>query len=500
MAKRFVSITFCHLKTDWMLRRRPELKDIPFVLAASERNRMVIKAVSAVAAAKGLACGTVVADARAVFPELEVIDDAGGLAEQLLKALGEWCIRYTPIVAVSLPDSLIFDATGCTHLWGAEASYLKEIFNRFKAFGYHIKLAIADTVGAAWALSHFGSKRAVIVEPGKHIAALMNLPPTALRLEEPTVEKLHKLGCYQLHHFLDMPRKALRRRFGEHLLLRIDQALGTAMEHIEPLCPVVPYLERLPSLEPIRTATGIEIAVRKLLEGLCSRLEKEGKGIRKCALKTYRVDGRQQVIEIGTSRASRNIVHLFKLFEDRLKKIAPGLGIELFSLEAAVVEELPASQEAIWNTSAGNEPVMIAELIDRIIGKMGVNTVRRYLPAEHHWPESSIRLAGSLDEQAASEWPAELPRPLHLLKTPEQIQVTVRIPDYPPMLFVYRGQLHRIEKADGPERIEQEWWRQNGEYRDYYCVEDEHGGRYWLFRLGHYNDTNPKWFIHGFFA
>jgi protein ImuB len=32
-------------------------------------------------------------------------------------------------------------------------------------------------------------------------------------------------------------------------------------------------------------------------------------------------------------------------------------------------------------------------------------------------------------------------------------------------------------------------------------VEDEEGKRYWLFRLGHYNeDVKPSWFLHGFFA
>ena len=52
------------------------------------------------------------------------------------------------------------------------------------------------------------------------------------------------------------------------------------------------------------------------------------------------------------------------------------------------------------------------------------------------------------------------------------------------MLFQRKGKLHRIIKADGPERIEQEWWLQQGQHRDYYRVEDEEGYRYWLFRLG----------------
>ena len=85
------------------------------------------------------------------------------------------------------------------------------------------------------------------------------------------------------------------------------------------------------------------------------------------------------------------------------------------------------------------------------------------------------------------------------MATPEYIEVTAPVPDYPPMLFRYKGKLHKIIKADGPERIEQEWWLQDGQHRDYYAVEDEEGYRYWLFRLGHY-DENYQWFIHGFFA
>ena len=50
--------------------------------------------------------------------------------------------------------------------------------------------------------------------------------------------------------------------------------------------------------------TGIEIALKKLLELLCKRLQQEGKGIRKAIFKCYRVDGNIQEIDIGTNHAS----------------------------------------------------------------------------------------------------------------------------------------------------------------------------------------------------
>ena len=97
-------------------------------------------------------------------------------------------------------------------------------------------------------------------------------------------------------------------------------------------------------------------------------------------------------------------------------------------------------------------------------------------------------------------WRVNARRPLQLVPSPEPIEVTAPIPDYPPMLFRYKGKLHKVLKADGPERIEQEWWLQQGQHRDYYCVEDEEGKRYWIFRLGHYDDKSFQWFLHGYYA
>jgi protein ImuB len=498
MERRFIAIWFRHLLTDWMSRRQPELRDIPFVFAAPEKGRMVVKAVNPIAAANGISVGMVVADCRAILPTIKVFDDQHGKDITLLSALAEWCIRYTPVAAIDPPDGLILDASGCAHLWGGEQPYLKDIVTRLKAFGYQVRPGMADTVGCAWAVARYGQVK-LIIGSGAQMEALQYLPPAALRLEPSTIEKLERLGLHQIGSFMNMPRAALRRRFGATLLTRLDQALGQAIEVPTPVRPIEPYQERYPSLEPIRTRYAIEHALQDLLERLCKRLSAEEKGLRKAVFKGYRIDGNIQAIEIGTARASRNSSHLFKLFEIKIGQIQPDLGIELFVLEAPVIETLSSKQEAIWNFSH-NRDMEIAELLDRIAVKVGMQTIHRYLPDEHHWPERSYKLATSLEEQPTTEWQNELPRPVHLLPDPELIDISVAIPDYPPILFRYKGNVHRVNKADGPERIEQEWWIEQGLYRDYYCVEDDSGGRYWIFRSGSYKDIEPKWFIHGFFA
>ena len=285
------------------------------------------------------------------------------------------------------------------------------------------------------------------------------------------------------------------------ILTRINQALGLEEEFIQPVHPPAPYQERLPCLEPIVTATGIEIALQRLLETLCKRLKQEGKGIRKTVLKCYRVDGKIEQIEIGTIRASHHVEHLFRLFELKISSIEPALGIELFVLEASKVEDHVSLQSTIWNHGLrGLEDERISELLDRLSNKIGASSIRRYLPNEHYWPERSVKAANSLDEEATTTWKVDRPRPLQLLARPETIEVMAPIPDYPPMNFRYKGKLHTIKKADGPERIEQEWWIEQGQHRDYYYVEDEEGCRYWLFRLGHYDDVEYRWFVHGVFV
>jgi len=498
MQKRFMSIWFRHLTTDWLTLKRPELKEVPFAFVAPEHNRIVITAASPMAEAQGIYRGMAAADAKAVTINLQVLNNLPGKEARLLRQLGLWCIRYSPIVAVDLPDGLVMDISGCAHLWGGEREYLKEIILKLRSQGYDARGAIADTIGAAWAIARFG-KTTPIIKSALQADALLHLPPVALRLEPMVLEKLQKLGFSTIKSFMHIPRSVLRRRFGEGFLLRLAQALGLEEEVIMPLIPPVPYAERLPCLEPIRTVKGIEIAINQLLEGLCTRLQAEGKGIRKAVLKCYRIDGKMVQAGISTNRGSHSVSHLFKLFELQISKIEPALGIELFLMEAPKVEDMDILQEKLWTGNPGLQDSALAELLDKLAGKVGAHTIRRYLPAEHYWPERSIRPAVSLSETPATPWRTDRPRPLRLLRRPELVEVMALLPDYPPKVFTYKGRRHVVEKADGPERIEREWWLEKGEHRDYYAVEDSDGQRYWLFRLGHYN-AEPEWYLHGFFA
>ncbi|HLT87743.1 MAG TPA: DNA polymerase Y family protein [Sphingobacterium sp.] len=500
MAKRYAVLWFPFLLTDWYTKHNPELGDMPFVFAMPMRGRMCVSAINPLAAQLGVVSNMAVADARAAIPKLTVLQDKPQRKEKLLKAMGLWCMRYTPMVSVDTADFLTLDITGCAHLWGGEEAYLQEIHLQLKQKGYEVRIGIASTIGAAWAIARYGQHGTIIPEDTQQ-QALSMMPIACLRLESNLLERLKKLGFRTVASVMQIPPQVLKRRFGEDLTKRVAQALGKKEEFIIPLKPVIPYAERLPCLEPIKTAKGIEIAIEKLLDMLCKRLMGEGKGLRNAKLSCYRVDGKVKSIEIGTNRPSAHAKHLLSLFKEKIPTIAPGWGIEVFVLEAPKVEDAIAAQELLWNGEGSLDNDALAELLDRFKGRDGTCCINRFLPDEHYWPERSIRLAVSLTEKRTTAWRMDRPRPTRLLNPPHPIEVSAPIPDYPPMLFRYKGEVHLIKKADGPERIECEWWIEQGEHRDYYYVEDDQGRRYWLFRLGHYQgDRSANWYLHGFFA
>lgn len=501
MAKRYTAIWLPHLMVDSLQLRKKELQGEAVVLIATEKGRTIIKDLSVAASRVGLQKGMVLADARALVPNLHVFTYDAQKANSLLLAIAKRCFRFSPTVALNNPNGIILDSSGCTHLWGGEAAYIATIQHLFEKGGYHIRLAIADTIGAAWALSRYAAATSTLVPQGKQKEFIQNLPPAALRLELSILQRMHHLGFKYIGQFIDMPSRMLERRFGKPLLQRLQQALVDGKEPLEAIVIPQPYCVQLPALEPIRTAKGIEIALTQLLEQLCERLIKEGKGLRLLHFKGKRLDGKWEEIQIGTTEASRDKLHLHKLFIPKLSSIRPGMGIELFELEASLIAPVAQVQDTLWDVQQQQQQLALAQLLDTIANKMGKHKLKRFMPEESYWPENAVSQHEPLASiKMPTKWPTRLIRPIHLLPKPEPITVMVPLPDYPPLHFTYKQRIHKVMKADGPERIAQEWWRASSPPRDYYSVEDQYGARFWIFRLGLYGESEPQWFMHGFFA
>ncbi len=459
----------------------------------------------AAAAEAGLRPGQTVADACALVPELVTADadPAGDRAD--LETLSDWCARVSPSVALDPPDGLFLDISGVAHLWGGEAALMDDFAARLARQEVSVRLAIASTPAAAWALAHFGPDRARIAA-GAEAPALAPLPVAALRCPAPDAAQLGRLGLETIGAVMGLPRAALERRFGGEVVLRLDQALGRAREALVYRRPPPPWFARLAFVEPVAAPEDLARASADIATLLCVQLEARGQGARRFELTFHGVDGRPRRLEARLAAAARDPLRLARLFAPKLEAVDPGFGIEVVTLLAQDAEPLGARQGVLDPDPRSFPADALAPLIDRLVGRLGERAVWRAEPFPSHLPERSSVRRPPLAAASAADWPQD-PRPLRLLRRPEPVEATAPAPDDPPLLFRWRGALHRVRRAEGPERISPEWWRapfesiDPGAARDYYRVEDEAGGRFWLFRDGPYGaGTLPRWWLHGLFG
>jgi protein ImuB len=512
--RRIVSLSLPSFATD-RLTRLPMLaawRAKPFATTAKAGGRLVIVAANAPAEAAGIAPGQVLADARALEPGLRVTAADPCAEGSALAALADGLTRYTPWVAVDEQGGggargALLDITGCAHLFGGEAALLADLVGRLERCGFAARAAVAASAGAAWAIARFAPHDRLIIAPGTEGQALAALPVAALRLPAETTGRLERLGLRRIGALYTLPRAPLARRFGSLVGRRLDQALGRVQEPISPRRPVEPWRLQLAFAEPIARCQDIAAATEHLTAALCRRLAEEMKGVRRLVLALYRVDGTLARAEIGTSRPVRETKHLMRLFAEKLDGLDAGLGLDLVALSAPVVEPLAASQSGLLACASEAALPALAALVDRLANRLGASEVRRLVPVASHLPERAQRAAQALAAAGETEapWRKRRPRPLRLFTRPQPVDAIAPVPDDPPLLFRWREQLHRIRRADGPERIAGEWWQGSvpaqAEVRDYYRVEDEAGRRFWLYREGLYHpERRPRWFLHGLFA
>jgi protein ImuB len=516
---------------------------IPFATVADAAGRRLLAAVNPAATAAGLAPGMPLADALSFFPGLATVAAEPAEDGAALRRLAEWCGRYSPWTAPDGTDGVRIEITGSAHLWGGEAALAADLTARLDQRRITGRIAIADTLGAAWATARFADTDwdSVILPPGDCRAALAPLPIEALRLDPAIVHGLRRVGLKRVGDLYAMPRDALARRFGEIVARRLDQALDDLPEPISPLGETPIRRVRLSFAEPIADPADLLRATERLVADLVPRLAREGMGARRLDLAFHRIDDRVERIRLGTACPSRDPRHLTGLFKERLDTVDPGLGVEDMILAAFAVEPLPAEQTDMAGHQAGEGMGGgIAPLLDRLGNRLGLDAVSRLEPRASHIPERasvyspiSVAPAPIAPHPLASRVPPsprsrgegwgegpyalrrdaldKSPRPIRLFDPPEPIQAFWLLPDDPPFRFTWRRHRHRVMRADGPERIAEEWWRPEGSaadpregrdaIRDYYRVEDEEGRRFWLFRADlHSGDREPRWFVHGVFS
>lgn len=526
--RRPLSLHFPALSIDLAQRRRARAARRPgapptscLLLTRTTAGRALVVARCNEAARRGVRTGLSLAEAQALIdprvraksgdPWVEEASDARDA--RALFALGTWTMaNVSPVVALDPPDGLLLDVAGTERLFGSEDELCRALLRAMHRFGLGLRIGVADTIGAAWAVARHGRTPRTIVGSGAEAETLGPLPVAALRLPDATVDGLAELGVTRTCELLALDRGRLATRFGGDVALRIDQAIGRAFEAASPMVHETPPCRERTFTGPVRSQEALARCAEELVEDLCAELLRSRRGILEAVLVLVPTDLAPRTLPVHLARPSASGRHLWTMLRPKLETAHLGFGIETVRFTARRTGRLPSRQVSAWadgpdSVSAGRGALdrEIGELVDVLGARLGPDAVLRALPRGTHVPERAYtwtsptapRPAGAAPEPAAPL----APRPSRLFSPPEPATFDALDGSSAPRRFRWRGIAYRVHRADGPERISRPWWDDDPRgtlttVRDYYRLETACGRSIWAFR----EPKSGRAFVHGEWA
>jgi protein ImuB len=333
---------------------------------------------------------------------------------------------------------------------------------------------------------------------GKTTDAIAPLSIAALRLPPDIVDILIELGIAEIGQLLALPRDAVAARFDPKLLLRLDQATGLVPETIASQRPLPEITSGIELEYPTADQHALDVVLRELLERLTRNLAEREQGAIQIECRLQCEDTGPIEFVVGLFRASAHAAHLLELARMQLERLSLPGPVTAVKLAVLVAASLRLQQRELFEQRVSEGRRQVGLLVDRLSNRLGREAVVRAIPQADAQPELAFRyepLAGVTPRNGPPPRWKPLPRPLRLEHPPIALEVLSVVPHGPPIQFPLDGDMHRVARAWGPERIQTGWWRGRYVQRDYYRIETTTGRRFWLFRR--LNDA--KWFLHGAF-
>jgi protein ImuB len=486
-----------------------------------------------------------VIDAKALLPrgdrELETAfyEYDPIMDKHALRRLSHWCHQFSPTIGiepVETPQCLLFDVTGLGHLFGGENALAEQVQLQLEQQGYAPRVAVADSVGAAWAMSHYERWVDDSFKRREHVSiaaeaeteqAVSNLPVQSLRLAADTLDLLSQLGITRVEQLDQLPRTALTARFGQQVIDRLDQVYAKRHEVIiaeeAPTSMEAQWVVEHPTAHRQTLDQIIERLVLKVSRLLLSKQE----GALQMICRLHCSGHPPVIIRVGLYRPTAHPQHLLELIRMQMELAAVPGNVDSIHIMVTLSGPLSQRQQGLFEAEHGASPQQLAILIDQLSSRLGLHQVVRVRLQPTAHPEYAYQYVplagvGSLADNReipkrnkralrSLHFPKQGHRPLKFYQPPRPLEVRVVSPTendtashlkrdsysvpYSPAVIHWQGRRLAVNRYWGPERIETKWWQGQSIRRDYYRVETESGQRFWIFqRL-----QDRSWFLQGEF-
>ena len=402
-----------------------------------------------------------------------------------LETLADSLESYSPIVGLESfdelwpakthsPKSIFMDVTGLAHLFGDEQRLANLVVAHCQQAGYLVSIAVANTLGQAWAVARYGHQESPSVLPAEQTEeTTVGLPVESLRLPHEIIETLFQLGIRTVGQLERLPRAELAMRFGHAIGLRLDQLNGVVDE------PVIarrlpPEFQLHQSLDfPTCHRETIETVATRQVQELCEQLRSRQRGALQWRFTLDQVEGEsieftirlfratstpadvlpllamhlEQTLQPHTLRARKKRIHGRKPNASKTEhqasktnhqkpepsvQIIRTMSIDIQDVTVEVVSSalLAQHQRRLFDENPHADPQETTALINRLTSRLGASNVVCAKLQANAQPEYSFRLQPLVEtrqrRRASTGKKSHLfARPLRLFHPPRELQAEI---------------------------------------------------------------------------
>jgi protein ImuB len=479
------------------LRSEPDLKGEALAIVEGSGNNAHVLAATRRARVKGVRPGQSLAQARSLVPKLIARARDRECERTAQEALIEAAETFSPRIEDAGGGIVFFDVSGLERHFsvvvpqergsGPAATHEHRIaaaaIQACDSMSLPARCGIAASKLAARVAAELPNSP-TIVDAGKEIEFLAPLPIARLSPEVDAAMTIARWGLASIGDFAKLPESEVASRLGE-----LGRELHYAARGIDPR-PLTPralppeFREGLELEWPLVALEAFLFIANAALDRLAKRMEMQGFACRRLELTLMlEPDGfHSRAIELPAP--TRDVKTMLTLLRLDLEKTPPGAPVVGFSI-VAHPDRPRRAQLSLFGPSAIS-PEKLATAIARLISLLGEDRVGAPQTVDGHLP----------DRFAIGNFAPPPPPDVTPTAKPSRACTATRVFRPPlPLEVILSGKTiesvrsdgeinGRIVTSAGPWSVEEGWWRERSDVREYWEIELESGGVYRVYENG----------------
>jgi protein ImuB len=276
------------------------------------------------------------------------------------------------------------------HVFASLAEWAEAIRADLRAAEFHVVATVGFTRFGSYAGARSHADCVVFADAEEEYAALRATPIECLSVDPYLRDTLARLGITRLGGFMDLPRDAIRKRFGADAEALHEMAAGMHWRPMQPREFVEP-IERVVTLEyPENNADRLLFLVARELSVMLAALAERHEALQALHIIFELGDGNEQRCQLLPASPTLDARQILTLLRLRLERMTLTAGVDELRLCA---EGVAASQRQLelFNDAAGRNLDAANEAIAKLRAFLDQEAIVRARLREGHLPEAQFQ-------------------------------------------------------------------------------------------------------------